>query len=175
MCFYYDKIVKSLLVELDSRFLFHEVLDAFGIIYFQYWIQEEIDVSIIIHLGGFKVALCRFLHDLGYKTRWSVKLSYWNPFGFNISLVARFVETHNESPNKGCHWCKLIHSIVVYNFKLFRMFCHNIFKYVKLAEIGSVFVLGSVEDERCFSSLKFLKSNFQNRLNPHLPMVVRIF
>jgi len=33
------KIVKSLLVKLDSRFLFHEVLDAFGIIYFQYWIQ----------------------------------------------------------------------------------------------------------------------------------------
>jgi hypothetical protein len=70
------KIVKSLLVELDSRFLFHEVLDAFGVIYFQYWIQEEIDVSIIIHLGGFKVALCRFLHDLGYGTKWSVKFSY---------------------------------------------------------------------------------------------------
>jgi hypothetical protein len=74
------KIMKSLLVELDSRLLFHEVLDAFGIIYFQYWIQEEIDVSIIIHLGGFKVALCRFLHDLGYGTRSLVKLSYWKSF-----------------------------------------------------------------------------------------------
>ncbi len=111
------KIVKSLLVKLDSRFFFHEVLDAFGIIYFQYWIQEEIEVSFLIHLGGFKVALCRF-----YRTKWSRKLNYWNPFRFNISLVARFVQTHNESPNKGCHWYKLIHSIVVYNFKFFRMF-----------------------------------------------------
>jgi hypothetical protein len=55
------KIVKSLLVKLDSRFLFHEVLDAFGIIYFQYWIQEEIEVSFLIHLGVLKfhyVASC---------------------------------------------------------------------------------------------------------------------
>jgi len=48
------KIVKSLLVKLDSRFLFHEVLDAFGIIYFQYWIQEEIEVSFLI-LGVLKL------------------------------------------------------------------------------------------------------------------------
>jgi hypothetical protein len=46
---------------------------------------------------------------------------------------------------------------------------------VKLAEIGSVLVLGSVEDERCFSSLKFLKSCQRNRLGKHLPLVVRMF
>jgi hypothetical protein len=48
-------------------------------------------------------------------------------------------------------------------------------EYVKLAEIGSVLVLGSVEDERCFSSLKFLKSYQRNRLGKHLPLVVRMF
>jgi hypothetical protein len=31
-------------------------------------------------------------------------------------------------------------------------------EYHKLAEIGCAFVLGSTEDERTFSSLKFLKS-----------------
>jgi len=76
MCFYYDKDCEIIVVKLDTRFLFHEMLDAFGIIYFQYWIQEEIEVSILIHLGDFKVALCKFLHDLGYRTKWLVKLSY---------------------------------------------------------------------------------------------------
>jgi hypothetical protein len=37
-----------------------------------------------------------------------------------------------------------------------------------------LFFLESVED-RCFSSLKFVKSNFQNMLRPHLPMVVKMF
>ncbi len=32
-----------------------------------------------------------------------------------------------------------------------------------------------MEDEKCFSTLKFLKSNFCNRLGVHLPMVVRMF
>jgi hypothetical protein len=44
-----------------------------------------------------------------------------------------------------------------------------------LAEVGSVLVFGSVEDERCFSSLKFLKSCQRNRLGKHLPLVVRMF
>jgi hypothetical protein len=52
-------------------------------------------------------------------------------------------------------------------------YCHNLSKYLKLAKIGSnVHLLGYVEDERCFSTLKFLKSNFCNRLGVRLPMVV---
>jgi hypothetical protein len=47
-------------------------------------------------------------------------------------------------------------------------------EYLKLAEIGCAFVLGSVEDERTFSSLKFLKSCLRNRLEDKLPLVVRM-
>jgi hypothetical protein len=53
--------------------------------------------------------------------------------------------------------------------------CKLISEYVKLAEIGSVLVLGSIEDERCFSSLKFLKSCQRNRSGKHLPLVVCMF
>jgi hypothetical protein len=47
-------------------------------------------------------------------------------------------------------------------------------EYLKLAEIGCAFVLGSVEDERIFNSLKFLKSRLRNRLEDVLPLVVRM-
>ena len=46
---------------------------------------------------------------------------------------------------------------------------------LKLAKMDSVLVLGSVEDERCFSALKFFKSYQRNRLGKHLPLAARIF
>ncbi len=36
-------------------------------------------------------------------------------------------------------------------------------------------VLGSVEDECCFSTLFFLKSKLHNRLIKHLDLIVRMF
>ena len=72
---------------------------------------------------------------------------------FNVNLLVRLWRTLTSSR----HLCKLIP------------------KYIKLAEIGSVLVLGLVEDKRCFSSVKFLKSCQRNRLDKHLPLVVRMF
>lgn len=48
-------------------------------------------------------------------------------------------------------------------------------EYVKLAEIAMVHVLGSVEDERCFSSVSFLKDKLRNALEEHLPLVVGMY
>jgi hypothetical protein len=45
-------------------------------------------------------------------------------------------------------------------------------EYLKLAKIAVVHVLGSVEDERTFSSLSFLKDNIRNRLGTNLQLVV---
>ncbi len=38
-----------------------------------------------------------------------------------------------------------------------------------------VHVLGSVENERCFSSVAFLKNKVQNRLNNHRQLVVFMY
>jgi hypothetical protein len=40
--------------------------------------------------------------------------------------------------------------VLVYNFP----------EYVKLAEMAMVQIVGSVKDERCFSTLAFIKSKF---------------
>lgn len=45
-------------------------------------------------------------------------------------------------------------------------------EYMKIAELVVVMVLGSVEDERTFSTLSFMKNKLQNRLSTHLPTVV---
>jgi hypothetical protein len=36
-------------------------------------------------------------------------------------------------------------------------------------------ILGSVENEKCFSTLPFMKSMLQNKLPTHLDLVVRMF
>jgi hypothetical protein len=48
------------------------------------------------------------------------------------------------------------------------MLTHNISEYLKVAEIACVQVLGSVEDERTFSTLSFIKNRLRNRLTVNL-------
>jgi hypothetical protein len=45
-------------------------------------------------------------------------------------------------------------------------------EYLKLAEIAIIHVLGSIEDERSFSSLNFLKNKVRNRLDQNLQVIV---
>jgi hypothetical protein len=49
---------------------------------------------------------------------------------------------------------------------------HSLSEYLKVAEIAIVMVLGSVQDERTFSTVSFMKTKLRNRLTTNLPMVV---
>jgi hypothetical protein len=51
----------------------------------------------------------------------------------------------------------------------------NFLEYVKLVELAMVQVVGSVEDEPCFSTLAFMKSKLHNILTTHFPLVVCMF
>jgi len=46
---------------------------------------------------------------------------------------------------------------------------------MKLMELAIVQVVGSVEDERTFSTLFFIMSNLQNRLVGHLNIAIHMF
>jgi hypothetical protein len=48
-------------------------------------------------------------------------------------------------------------------------------KFIKLAEIAVTVVLDSVEDERTFSTLGFVKSKLCNHLGSHLDTTVKLF
>jgi hypothetical protein len=52
------KMAQSLCDELDWRFPFQELLDAFGIIYPQYWRQEGVEGSLPHHLAVLKEFFC---------------------------------------------------------------------------------------------------------------------
>ncbi len=48
-------------------------------------------------------------------------------------------------------------------------------EYMKVAEIATMMILGSVEDERTFNNLAFMKSKLCNWLTTHLDLCVHMF
>jgi len=51
----------------------------------------------------------------------------------------------------------------------------NFGEFLKLAEIAMVHIIGSVEDERLFSNVGFLKSKLRNCLDDNIEVVVGMF
>ena len=49
---------------------------------------------------------------------------------------------------------------------------HSLSEYIKVAELAVVMVLGSVQDEKTFSTLTFIKNKLWNRLTTHLELKV---
>jgi len=48
-------------------------------------------------------------------------------------------------------------------------------EFIKLSQVAICAVLGSVEDERTFSTLAYMKSKVRNRLGGHLDTCVKLF
>ena len=48
-------------------------------------------------------------------------------------------------------------------------------EFVKIAEIATITIMDSIEDERTFSTLNYMKSKVRNNLDEHLDLVVCMF
>jgi hypothetical protein len=57
----------------------------------------------------------------------------------------------------------------------YQILVSSLFKYVKLAELAMVQIVNNVENERCISTLAFMKSKLCNKLISHHPIVVCMF
>ena len=52
------RVTQALIDELDLRFPAHHVMDAMGIVFPQYWVQEGVDRTFSTHLSILKDAFC---------------------------------------------------------------------------------------------------------------------
>jgi hypothetical protein len=48
----------------------------------------------------------------------------------------------------------------------------KISKYIKLAKLAVVQVIGSIEDEQCFFTFNLMKTKLKNQLMEHLELVI---
>jgi hypothetical protein len=174
-------MAQSLSDELDRRFPQQELLDAFGIVYPQYWKQPGADDSFSHHLAVIKKFYCHSKVLNAGKPLYEGGGSHTASEMLSGSMLDNqqglFRTTMKANCDAACSLASNINPLILLwrNLSESRHLCKLISEYFKLAEIGCCLVLGSVEDERCFSTLKFLKSCHRNRLGKHLPLVVQMF
>ena len=165
----------QLIQELQRRFPEHAVLDAFGICYPQYWLQKDAEITFSKHLDVLKNWYCntKVLGSgvdkeiiPGILDRWSLdsQQGYFK-IAMKSNAPAAMEPPYDLNPVTQI-WRTISAS---------RVLAHGFPEYLKLAEIALVHVIGSVEDERVFSSVSFLKSKLRNSLDPHLGLVVGMY
>ena len=165
----------QLIQELQRRFPEHAVLDALGIIYPQYWLQKDAEITFSKHLDVLKNWYCntKVLGSgvdkeviPGILDRWSLdsQQGYFK-IAMKSNAPAAMEPPYDVNPVTRI-WRTISAS---------RVLAHGFPKYLKLAEIAMVHVIGSVEDERVFSSVSFLKTKLRNSLDPHLELVVGMY
>jgi hypothetical protein len=165
-------VVTQLIQELQRRFPEHTVLDALGIIYPQYWLQPDVEITFSKHMKNW-YCNARVLGSgvdkeviHGILDRWSLDSQQGY---FKIPMKSN---THvaMEPPYDINLVTRIWRSIFAS-----RVLSHGFPEYLKLAKIAMVHVIGSVEDERVFSSVSFLKTKLRNSLDPHLGVVVGMY
>jgi hypothetical protein len=172
---------KQLIEELEKRFPHQEVMCALGICYLQYWLNDTFEATYPGHIAKLKsfygTAKKLWVH-VDAKTEddeeWVLppldicNLELQSSF-LKITMIsnaqAAMALPMTENPMSQL-WRKLSSNALI---------SAKLSEFMKVAEIAHVQVLGSVEDERTFSSLSFLKSKLRNRLTTHLDLVVRMF
>ena len=168
-------VAAQLIQELQCRFLEHAVLDALGIIYSQSWLQPDAKITFSKHLDTLKIWYCN-AKVLGGGVDKEVILGIFDIWYldsqkkyFKIAMKSN-AHVAMEPPYDINHVTRIWQTIYAS-----RVFSHGFPKYLKLAEIAMVHVIGSVEDERVFLSVSFLKTKLCNSLDPHLGLVVGMY
>lgn len=167
---------RQLLRELESRFPSNNVMDAMGIMYPQYWLQSGAEETFPRHLSILMEYYCEPKLIEAEKVKRLVppivdRHSLETQQGlFKLAMVNN-AKKCMEAPfdlNPLTRLWRSLDACTVLRVKAFP-------EYFKLAQIAIVQVLGSVEDERCFSSLAFLKNKLRNSLDMHLECVVGMY
>jgi hypothetical protein len=163
------KLEEQLLVRFPSAHL----MDALGVIYPQYWTEKECDSNFEKHL---RIIKAYYGHSMPFSTAAFPEGSV-DPILSPVNLdmqISLFKMTMKENAHammkKPYHInsaTRLWHSINANSF-----LCHSLSEYIKVIEVALVMVLGSVQDEKTFSQISFMKNKLRNRLTTNLSLTV---
>jgi hypothetical protein len=174
------EFVLGLIEELDVRFPKQSVLNAVGVVYPQYWLQSNVKNTFLQHLEVLKAFYCTpcpcgvvvdgklapMVHAILLAWDLDVQQGFFK-LTMKSSTTQAIVEVvalisdkaHPMVVNPPTHLWLVINAS--------QLLFHTFPKYLELAKIAMIHILGFVEDERCFSSVSFLKDKVHHHLNPH--------
>ena len=175
-------------MELKARFLVQTIMDALGVslvlvtrvsskVYPQYWLQESApEISFRKYLDVLKnfYGEAQWVENDDNKHLILVLLDQFElelqQLLFKMAMISNATAAM-DSLDKVNPLTRLWRMLDVNN-----ALAKSMSEYVKLAEIAMIHVLGSIEDEQCFSFLTFLKDWLRNRLSGgNLSLVVGMY
>jgi len=148
-------------------------MNAISIIYPQFWFQLKVENIFFAQLGILKVHYCHgrnigpnqvFVPPLLDEVKLNEQTSFFKMTTMFIAVVAM------KSPTN-CNLCSKMWTLLTSN----QIISHKLLERLKFIELFMAMVLGSVEDERCFSTLSFTKSKLRNRFAKHLDSILHMY
>ena len=125
-------------------------MDAFGIVYLQYWTKEDADANFIYFLEG-SLDLVLSLANLDMQeTLFKITMN---------EVGSRMMQKPIDINLVTCMWR---------NVEANTYLLHSLSEYIKVTKLAIVMVLGNVQDERTFNMLSFMKNKLWDPLIMHL-------
>ena len=177
---------EHLINQLMSRFPSSSLMDAFGIVYPQYWRILEADENFQWHIAIIKEHYC---YPKEFEKRKPKKgevvqaeeevqgMKTIQPIlcAAKLEEQAMMFQITMKSNCEGAMTRDLPLNPLTRLWRRLEasgLLRHKLSEYLKIVELAVVAVLRSVEDERTFSTLSFMKNKLRSRLNVHLPLAV---
>jgi hypothetical protein len=171
---------KLLIQQLDKQFPDVDVINALGMVFPQYWCHPNCMELFPLHLEVIVKYYCaqKTVMDPGQEDAEPSMISLLDRrdldqesslfkstmLNFRAAVMAsKDIETENPL------------SVVQDRISASKYLSNCLQAFGKVAKIAVVTVLTSVEDERTFSTLSWMKSKVRNRLNGHLDCTLRVF
>lgn len=165
----------KLISELDTRFPAQHVMNAMGILYPQYWVQGLAEENFDKHL---RTLMDAYGHgkvvDTGETKHFIQPLISRDQLMSQRSLFKTCMKSNARAalmPPFDLNPLTRVWRVLDGNSSL----CQSFSEFLKLAELAVTHVIGSVEDERLFSALKFVKSKLRASLDDHLQVAVGMY
>lgn len=132
--------------------------------------QEGSDESFTKHVQGIKLCYCE-VHSVGTWEELKTILALLNSLDSDVQqgLFKLYMKSNCDAvmaPLYSANPLTCLWKMVTNN----QLLCYFSPKFVKLAKIAMVYVVGNVENEWCFSSLSFLKLKLRNALGSVMGM-----
>lgn len=171
---------KLLVEELEDRFPNHDLLSALGVVFPQFWVQPDCQVNFAVHLNAIKAFYSEQKSCLIGEDGSRVMTPILPPLDattldmqaamFKMAMITNSTKIMEDKSNMGNPMEKLWSAL-----NLSPLLVCRLSEYFKLANLAMVTLVGSVEDERTFSNLAFIKNKLRNRLGANLDTIMKLY
>jgi hypothetical protein len=165
--------------QLERRFPDCDIMEALGVIFPQYWLQDTCDDLFPVHLQVLKDWFCGMRSVVvGSGEERQVKQIVGPLDAHQLYLqLCLFKLTMKSHATKAMEQPHTVNPVTKLWQKLGcnALLLSKLSEYMKLAQIAVTAVLGSCEDERTFSTLAFVKNKVRNRLQGNLDTCICMF